>query len=188
MKRAGEARPGGMAAILSLDIPTLEGICASASDGDEVVRVANDNCPGQVVISGSKPAVERAMALAKQAGARRAVPLAVSIAAHSDLMASMQDDWDAAVTAAEIRDADIPVVGNVTARALQSASDLRQDIRRQMQSRVRWTESVQAASAAGITTFVEVGTGTVLLGLIKRIAPGAAGFSLGTPSDFEAID
>jgi [acyl-carrier-protein] S-malonyltransferase len=188
MKRAGEVRPGGMAAILGLDIATLERICASASHADEVVQVANDNCPGQVVISGSKPAVERAMALAKEAGARRAVPLAVSIAAHSGLMASLQDDWDSAVAGADIQDARIPLVGNVTAGAIRRAADLRQDIQRQMQSRVRWTESIQSASAAGIKTFVEVGTGTVLLGLIKRIAVGPAGFPLGTPSDFEAIE
>ncbi|MFN2120169.1 MAG: ACP S-malonyltransferase [Anaerolineales bacterium] len=188
MKRAGELRPGGMAAILSLDIPTLDGICSSASQGDEVVRVANDNCPGQVVISGSKPAVERAMALAKEAGARRAVPLAVSIAAHSDLMASIQDDWNAAVDAANVVEAEVPLIGNVSAQPTRAAADLRQDVQRQMQSRVRWTESIQHASKVGMTTFVEVGTGTVLLGLIKRIAPGAVGFALGTPSDFEAIE
>jgi [acyl-carrier-protein] S-malonyltransferase len=187
MKRAGELRPGGMAAILSLDIPTLEGICASASDGDELVTVANDNCPGQVVISGSKPAVERAMALAKEAGARRAVPLAVSIAAHSDLMSSIQDDWNAAVEAASIVDGKVPLIGNVSALPVQAAADLRQDIQRQMQSRVRWTESIQEASAEGIATFVELGGGTVLLGLIKRISAGAAGFPLGTPSDIEAL-
>lgn len=188
MKRAGELRPGGMAAILNLDIPTLEGICASASQGDEVVRVANDNCPGQVVISGSKPAVERAMALAKEAGARRAVPLAVSIAAHSDLMASIQDDWNAAVSAADVLDGQVSLLGNVSAQPIRAAADLRQDIQSQMQSRVRWTESIQRASRDGITTFVEVGTGTVLLGLVKRIAAGATGFPLGTPSDFEAIE
>ena len=187
MKRAGEASPGGMAAILNLDIATLERICASASTADEVVQVANDNCPGQVVISGAKAAVERAMALAKQAGARRALPLAVSIAAHSSLMASIQNDWDAAVSAAHVGDTQVPIIGNVSAKFMRTAADLREDIQRQMQSRVRWTETIENASAQGVTTFVEMGTGTVLLGLIRRIAAGATGFPLGTPADFSAL-
>ena len=99
MKKAGEKNPGSMAAVLNLDIPTLEKICVDASSDDEPVQVANDNCPGQIVISGSKAAVERAMAGAKAAGAKRAIPLAVSIAAHSKLMATIQDEWNEAVKA-----------------------------------------------------------------------------------------
>ena len=116
------------------------------------------------------------------------MPLAVSIAAHSDLMASIQDDWNAAVDAANVVEAEVPLIGNASARPTRAAADLRQDVQRQMQSRVRWTESIQHALKVGMTTFVEVGTGTVLLGLIKRIAPGAVGFALGTPSDFEAVE
>src|SRR3970040_2349624 len=93
MKRAGDLAPGGMAAILGLDIPTLDDVCRKASKPDEVVQVANDNCPGQVVTSGGKAAVERAVTGAKSAGAKRAVPLAISIAAHSPLMASIQSEW-----------------------------------------------------------------------------------------------
>ena len=187
MKRAGEANPGGMAAILNLDIATLERICASASTADEPVQVANDNCPGQVVISGAKAAVERAMVLAKEAGARRAVPLAVSIAAHSSLMASIQADWDAAVSAAHVGDTQIPIIGNVSATLMLTAADLREDIQRQMQSRVHWTETIENASRGGVTTFIEMGTGTVLLGLIRRIAADATGLPLGTPADFSAL-
>ncbi|MEP6896846.1 MAG: ACP S-malonyltransferase, partial [Chloroflexota bacterium] len=143
MKRAGELNPGGMAAILGVDIPTLDKVCADASTADEIVQVANDNCPGQVVISGHKPALERAMAGAKAAGAKRALPLAVSIAAHSPLMDSIQNDWNAAVDACAIIDAEIPVVGNVHAKVMRTADELRADIKAQMQSRVRWTESVQ---------------------------------------------
>jgi [acyl-carrier-protein] S-malonyltransferase len=99
MKRAGVLNPGGMAAMLGLDIPTLDKVCAEASTLEEIVQVANDNCPGQVVISGHKPALERAIAGAKAAGAKRAMPLQVSIAAHSPLMSSIQDDWNAAVDA-----------------------------------------------------------------------------------------
>jgi [acyl-carrier-protein] S-malonyltransferase len=187
MKRAGELAPGGMAAILNLDIPALEKVCAEASREGEPVQVANDNCPGQVVISGAKPAVERAMELAKAAGAKRALPLAVSIAAHSSLMNSIQSEWNAAVDAAAMRDASAPIFGNVAARALTSADDLRADIRAQMQSRVRWTESVRGMIGNGISHFVEVGSGSVLIGLVRRIDSSITGQALGNPSDFENL-
>jgi [acyl-carrier-protein] S-malonyltransferase len=187
MKRAGELNPGGMAAILGVDIPALDKVCAEASTAHEIVQVANDNCPGQVVISGHKPALERAMAGAKAAGAKRALPLAVSIAAHSPLMDSIQSDWNAAVDACAIIDAEIPVIGNVHAKVLRSADQLRADIKAQMQSRVRWTESVQAMSGRGIQTYVEAGSGEVLLGMIKRIDASAGRFALGNPKDFEAL-
>ncbi|MBV6394735.1 MAG: Malonyl CoA-acyl carrier protein transacylase [Anaerolineales bacterium] len=187
MKRAGQLAPGGMAAILNLDIPTLDQVCVEASRAGETVQVANDNCPGQVVISGAKPAVERAMELAKAAGAKRALPLAVSIAAHSRLMASIQPDWDAVVQSASMRDASAPVWGNVAARALTSAAGLRADIISQMQSRVRWTESVREMIASGIRHFVEVGSGSVLGGLVKRIDATVTSQALGNPLDFENL-
>ena len=187
MRRAGELNPGGMAAILGVDILTLDKVCAAASTADEIVQVANDNCPGQVVISGHKTALERAIAGAKAAGAKRAFPLAVSIAAHSPLMDSIQSEWNAAVDACTMQDANIPVVGNVHAQAIRSAEDLRADIKGQMQSRVRWTESVKEMSGSGIQAYVEAGSGSVLLGLIKRIESSAAGYALGTPPDFEAL-
>jgi len=188
MKRAGESNPGGMAAILGLDIPTLDKVCANASAGDEIVQVANDNCPGQVVISGHKPALERAMEAAKAAGARRAQALAVSIAAHSPLMDSIQAEWNQAVDACTMKDVDIPVIGNVHANQLVTADDLRADIKAQMQSRVRWTESVLAMSGSGIQTYVEVGSGEVLLGLIKRINAEAVRVPLGKPDHFSALE
>lgn len=188
MKRAGELAPGSMAAILGLDIPTLDKVCAEASTADEIVQVANDNCPGQVVISGAKAAVERVMAGAKTAGAKRALPLAVSIAAHSPLMASIQEEWNKAVDSVAMNNPKIPVIGNVHASVLKTAIDCRADIKAQMQSRVRWTDSVKTMSERGIKSFVEVGTGTVLGGLVKRIAPDAANFPLGNPQDFKALD
>lgn len=187
MRRAGELNPGGMAAILGVDIPTLDKICAESSTADEVVQVANDNCPGQVVISGHKPALERAMAAAKAAGAKRAMPLAVSIAAHSPLMDSIQGEWNAAVDACTMNTPEIPVVGNVHARPLLTADELRADIKAQMQSRLRWTESVQLMLANGINTFVEAGTGDVLSGLIKRIDASTHRYPLGNPKDFAAL-
>jgi len=187
MKRAGAANPGGMAAILGVDIPMLDRICAEASTTDEIVQVANDNCPGQVVISGHKPALERAMTAAKAAGAKRAMPLQVSIAAHSPLMASIQADWNAAVDACTNEKPTIHVVGNVHAKPMLTADELRADIKAQMQSRVRWTESVQLMQMNGIQAYVEAGSGEVLLGMIKRIDPSAVRIPLGNPKDFVAI-
>jgi [acyl-carrier-protein] S-malonyltransferase len=188
MKRAGELNPGGMAAILGVDIPTLDKVCAEASTTDEIVQVANDNCPGQVVISGHKTALERAMAGAKAAGARRALPLPVSIAAHSPLMDSIQSDWNAAVDPCAMSDPSTPVISNVHAQAMTVADELRADIKALMQSRVRWTESVQMMRGSGIQTYVEVGSGEVLLGLIKRIDPSAVRIALGNPDDFAALN
>jgi [acyl-carrier-protein] S-malonyltransferase len=187
MKHAGEIAPGSMAAVLNLDIPALEKVCAEASREGESVQVANDNCPGQVVISGAKAAVERAMEGAKAAGAKRAIPLAVSIAAHSQLMASIQSEWNEAVNSASIKDADIQIIGNVKANVIQSSADLRADIQSQMQSRVRWTESVRGMVGNGVRTFVEVGNGSVLIGLIRRIDSSVTGLPLGLPKDFEAL-
>ncbi len=187
MKHAGELASGGMAAILGLDIPTLDQVCAEASTLKESVQIANDNCPGQIVISGSKPAVERAMTGAKAAGAKRALPLAVSIAAHSPLMASIQREWNETVTAAKFSTLQVTVIGNVHALPLTDENSARADIIAQMQSRVRWTESVRFMTSNGINTFVEVGTGAVLGGLVKRIAEGMTILPLGNPQDFAAL-
>jgi [acyl-carrier-protein] S-malonyltransferase len=187
MKRAGELNPGGMAAILGVDIPTLDKVCTEASTADEIVQVANDNCPGQVVISGHKSALERAIAGAKAAGAKRALALQVSIAAHSPLMASIQDEWNSAVDACAMEKPQIPVVGNVHAKPMLTADELRADIKAQMQSRVRWTESVQLMQLNGIQTYVEAGSGEVLLGMIKRIDASAIRIPLGSPNNFVAV-
>ena len=187
MKRAGDHNPGGMAAILGVDIPTLDRVCAEASTADEIVQVANDNCPGQVVISGHKSALERATAGAKAAGAKRALPLQVSIAAHSPLMATMQAEWNATVETCVMENPAVPVVGNVHARPMLTADELRADIKAQMQSRVRWTESVQWMQRNGILVYVEAGSGEVLLGMIKRIDPAAVRLPLGSPKDFVAL-
>lgn len=197
MKRAGKISPGGMAAIMGLDIPTLEAICAQASlgqaslgqatSGDEIVQVANDNCPGQVVISGSRAALERAVAGAQAAGARRAVILAVSIAAHSPLMAHAQADFSQAVDKAPLADPVIPIIANITARAMHTTAEVRADLQGQLRSRVRWTESVQYMVEQGVSTFIEIGSGSVLCGLIKRIDRDATCLTLGTPQDFEKL-
>jgi [acyl-carrier-protein] S-malonyltransferase len=191
MKRAGEVSPGGMAAILGLDIPTVEAVCAQASAGagpQGSVQVANDNCPGQVVISGAREALDRALELAREAKARRAVALAVSIAAHSPLMLNAQQDFNQVVEQALIQSPQIPLVGNVTAAPLTSADAIRQDLRAQLTSRVRWTESIQFMIAHGVDTFIEFGPGNVLSGLMKRIDRQVKAYSLGNPDDFDRLE
>jgi [acyl-carrier-protein] S-malonyltransferase len=187
MKEAGEKSPGGMAAILGLSIDDLEMICDSASREGEIVQIANDNCPGQVVISGADQALERAMSAAKEAGARRVVRLAVSIAAHSPLMVHAQDQFSEAVSSAYIHDPRVPIIGNVSAKPLVTAKQIQADLNAQLNSRVRWTESIQQLLANGIHTFIEVGNNTVLAGLLKRIDRSAQGISFGEPADLDKI-
>jgi [acyl-carrier-protein] S-malonyltransferase len=187
MKQAGETNPGGMAAVLGADIASLEKVCAEASTTDEIVQVANDNCPGQVVISGAKPAIERAIQIAAAAGIRKVRPLAVSIAAHSPLMASAQSAFNEAVQAAPFVDPRVPLLGNVSALPLTTAHEIQADLQAQLNSRVRWTESMQELAARDVTTFIELGCGNVLCGLIKRIVDSPTCINLGSPADFEKI-
>lgn len=187
MKRAGEVSPGGMAAVMGLDIPTLDQLCEAASRPGEIVQVANDNCPGQVVISGASPALERALELVQQAGARKSKALAVSIAAHSPLMEHAQADFNQAVEAARITDSRLPLIGNVTAQPLTTAELIRADLQAQLTSRVRWTETIQIMLAHGVFAFVELGSGSVLTGLVKRINSETTRINLGTPEDFEKL-
>lgn len=127
------------------------------------------------------------MELARAAGAKRALPLAVSIAAHSPLMSSIQAEWTATVQMAKLGDTSVPIFGNVAACALTNAEDLRADIAAQMQSRVRWTESVQGMIQNRIRHFVEVGSGNVLIGLIRRIDGSVKVRALGVPADFQSL-
>jgi [acyl-carrier-protein] S-malonyltransferase len=187
MKNADQIAPGGMAAILGLDIPTLDKICAQASTEHEIVQVANDNCPGQVVISGNKHALDRAMAASRHSGARKVVLLPISIAAHSPLMAHAQADFNHAVGAAPIQNPRIPLIGNVTARPLTTADEIRTDLQAQLRSRVRWTETIQYLQKQDISTFIEIGSGEVLSGLVKRIDRKTERLALGTPQDFEKL-
>ncbi len=188
MKRAGEINPGGMAAIMGLDIPTLEQICAQVSTADEIVQVANDNCPGQVVISGARPALERAVQLAQDAKARRAVILAVSIAAHSPLMMNAQGDFNQAVDAAPLTAPRVPIIANVTAAPMRTTDEIRADLQAQLRSRVRWTESVLYMISQGVSTFIELGSGSVLCGLTKRIDRQVSCINLGAPGDLDKYE
>jgi [acyl-carrier-protein] S-malonyltransferase len=187
MKQASEVSPGGMAAVLGADLAAIERLCAEASTPEEIVQVANDNCPGQVVISGAKAALERLIQLAPQAGVRKIRPLAVSIAAHSPLMAHAQVDFNQAVADSPIVDPAVALVGNVSALPLSTANEIRADLRLQLSSRVRWAESIQGMSRRGVTAFLELGSGSVLTGLLKRIDEQLKGLALGTAADFEKL-
>ena len=170
MKLAGERQPGGMAAILGLDAAPVAELCATAAaETGRYVGVANDNCPGQVVITGGETALARAMTLLGQAGARKVVRLPISIAAHSPLMDSVGGEFAAAVRAAPLVTARIPVVANVTARPITTPDEIRAELTAQLTAPVRWTESVRHLGALGVDAYVEVGPGDVLLGLVKRI-------------------
>ncbi len=179
---------GGMAAVLGLDIATLEAICQEASTSDARVEIANDNCPGQVVLSGHKEALARAMRLAQEAGVRRVVPLTVSVAAHSYLMAPAQEAFNRALEATTIQKPAVPVVGNIHAQPLETADDVRADLRAQLTHRVRWTESVRFMLSRGVNTFVEIGTGNVLIGLIKRIDRKTTRLTCGLPEECAAFE
>ena len=179
MKAAGEQNPGAMAALLGLDAPKVREVCAQASEqtGGTLI-LANDNCPGQVVISGDDHTIEVGMELAKAAGAKRAVKLAVSIAAHSPLMAPAAAEFRKALDATHFTLPSVPVYGNVEAQPLASAEAIRDELDRQLTSSVRWTETIQHMSAAGLTHFVELGPKDVLVGLLKRINREATGTAL----------
>lgn len=170
MKAAGERAPGAMAAVLRLDVAAVEAACAEASaQVGRPVQLANDNCPGQVVISGDSAALKAAIPLLEARGAYRIMPLPISIAAHSALMASAADAFAAAVDATPIQTPQTPIIGNVSAAPLADPEAIRVELRRQLTSPVRWTASMAYLLAAGVDTFIEVGAGAVLTGLMKRI-------------------
>jgi [acyl-carrier-protein] S-malonyltransferase len=187
MKEAGERAPGGMAAVLGLDDETLAGVCAEAAEG-QVMVVANSNCPGQTVISGEVAALERAMELAKARGAKRVARLGVSIAAHSPLMAEANRQFGEQIATVTIKEPIAPVIANATAKPLSTADAIRAELMAHMEGPVLWTATIQEMSALGATTLVEIGPGSVLASLNKRInrdlpTLGIADLGLDLPSD-----
>ena len=171
MKEAEELNPGAMAAIIGLDAGTLEEICQGASSQipASIVQIANYNSPGQIVISGHKEALGRAMELSKERGARRVIPLAVSIASHSPLMQPAAEAFASIVSQVDFHQPRVPVVANVTATPITTIAEIREELVEQLTSTVRWVESVQYMIAQGVTTFVEIGPKNVLTGLMRRI-------------------
>jgi [acyl-carrier-protein] S-malonyltransferase len=170
MKLAGQRNPGGMAAVLGLDAEPVAELCArAAAETGQFVGIANDNCPGQIVISGHEAALTYAVDLLQNIGARRVVRLPISIAAHTPLMSAVAGEFADAVDTTELAEAQIPIIANVTARPVRSAGDIRNELKAQLTSPVAWTDSIRYLAAQGVDTYVETGPGDVLLGLIKRI-------------------
>jgi [acyl-carrier-protein] S-malonyltransferase len=180
MQEAVPAGQGGMAAILGLDDAVVIEACAEAAQGD-VVSAVNFNSPGQVVIAGQAAAVERAMELCKAKGAKRALPLPVSVPSHCELMRPAAERFAEAVNAIDWQAPQIPLVQNVSAAIAGDLDTLKSDLLQQLYKPVRWVESVQCLAANGATQLVECGPGKVLAGLNKRCADGVATFNLNTP-------
>jgi [acyl-carrier-protein] S-malonyltransferase len=189
MARAGDVRPGAMSAVLGLDADALEAVCQQATEtGEGEVVPANYNDPGQIVISGDAPAVERAGAAASDAGARRVVPLPVSGAFHSPLMAFAREGLKETLEALEIRVPSCPVVLNVTAEPTTDPEAIRLRLLDQLTAPVRWAQSLERMKAEGAERFVEVGTGKVLSGLVRRtLGRDAETQQAGTAAEIEAL-
>jgi [acyl-carrier-protein] S-malonyltransferase len=185
MQAAVPAGAGAMAALLGVDLDAARAIAADAAEGD-VCEAANDNGGGQVVISGHKSAVERAMALAVARGVKRAVPLPVSAPFHCALMQPAADAMRAALAKVALHTPLAPVVANVGAAPLSDPDAIRESLVAQVTGTVRWRECVETMAAHGVDLFCEVGAGKVLSGLVKRIAPAARSVSIGAPDDLAA--
>lgn len=186
MQQAVPEGVGAMAAILKLGLDKLEDILARAAEG-EVVTAANLNSPDQVVIAGHAGAVERAMALAKTAGAKRVVLLPVSAPFHCPLMLPAQQKLRMDLDATTFRDPSVPLINNWQAREIRTASDAREGLYQQIPNPVRWTDTIRKMAAEGITRFVEVGPGSVLSGLTRAIDPSLQAAKFGEPADLEKI-
>jgi [acyl-carrier-protein] S-malonyltransferase len=185
MQEAVPVGAGAMAAILGLDLPSIEAACRAAAEG-EVVSPANVNSPGQVVIAGHAAAVGRAAERCKAAGAKRAVLLPVSAPFHCALMKPAQDRLAPELAGLAFRDPVVPLVNNVDARAVRDASSCRDGLVRQVSGTVRWQESVELLAREGVTTFVEVGPGRVLGALVRKIVKDARVLNVDSPESLEA--
>ncbi len=182
MQAATPVGTGAMAALLGLDFATAAAVAAEAAQGD-VCQAANDNSDGQVVVSGHKAAVERALDIAKAKGAKRAILLPVSAPFHCTLMQPAADAMAEALANATMKVPIVPVIANVLASPISDPAIIREMLVAQVTGTVRWRESVAAMTSLGVKVFVEIGTGKVLTGLAKKNAPDAKAFAVGTPDD-----
>lgn len=187
MQAAVPVGEGAMAALIGIDIAGAEKAIAETADVKGVCEIANDNAPGQVVVSGAKARVEAVAEAAKRHGAKMAKLLAVSAPFHSSLMAPAAEKMAAALEKATVKHPVAPVVANVTAQTVDGPQQIRELLVAQVTGRVRWTESVTHMAANGGDKFIEIGTGKVLSGLIKRIAKDAGVISVGDPADIDAF-
>jgi [acyl-carrier-protein] S-malonyltransferase len=182
MQKAVPVGTGAMAALLGVEFEQAAAIAAEAAQG-QVCQAANDNGGGQVVVSGDKAAVERAVEIARGKGARRAMMLPVSAPFHCTLMQPAADAMAAALASVRVKPPLVPVVANALVRPIRDPADIVRALVAQVTGTVRWRESIAFMAAAGVTTFYEVGAGKVLSGLVRRIAESARGVSIGTPED-----
>ena len=187
MQEAVPVGAGSMAAILGLDAETVTRACQEAAEGD-VVSPANINGAGQVVIAGTTAAVARAGERAKALGAKRVIPLAVSAPFHCALLKPAQERLEPELRALDVRDPRIPVVANVDAEPKRDAASAIDALVRQVSAPVRWEQVVRRLASEGVTTYVEVGPGTVLSGLVKKIHKEAAVFNFAAPEDLAALE
>jgi [acyl-carrier-protein] S-malonyltransferase len=186
MQKAVPVGVGAMAALLGLDYDAAVAVAAEAAQG-EVCQAANDNGGGQVVVSGNKAAVERALEIARAKGAKRAMLLPVSAPFHCALMLPAAEVMAEALSNVQVKTPVVPVVSNVKASALNDPGEIVEALVAQVTGTVRWRESVTFMAAQGVGTFYEIGAGKVLSGLVKRIADGATGTAVGTPDDVAAF-
>jgi len=187
MQEAVPVGEGAMAALLGLDLATAEAVAAEAAAQGGVCEAANDNDPAQVVVSGSRAAVERAVAIARERGAKRALLLPVSAPFHCVLMQPAADRMAEALAGTAIAAPSVPLVANVKAAATSDPEEIRHLLVEQVTGRVRWRESVGWMADQGVTEFIEVGAGKALSGMVKRIAKGAGTKAVGTPAEVGAL-
>jgi len=189
MQQAVPVGKGAMAALIGLDYEAGLAVAAEAqreTGADSVCAIANDNGGGQVVVSGSKAAVERAIEIARTKGARRAIALPVSAPFHCALMQPAAEVMAAALAKVELKAPKVPLVANVLAAPIQDPNEIRKRLVEQVTGTVRWRESVAFMAGQGVSEFIELGWGKVLTGLLKRIVDNARGISVGTPAEVEA--
>jgi [acyl-carrier-protein] S-malonyltransferase len=186
MQAAVPPGQGAMAAIIGLEQDVVAAVCAEAATGG-VCQIANDNGGGQLVISGSKAEVDRACELLKERGAKRAIPLPVSAPFHSALMAPAADAMREALAAVEVRRPSVPLVANVLAAPVSDPEEIRRRLVEQVTGQVRWRESIEFLAANGVTVQLELGSGKVLSGLVRRIAKEMGTLACGAPADVEGV-
>jgi [acyl-carrier-protein] S-malonyltransferase len=186
MQKATPVGTGAMAALLGLDYEAAAKVAAEAAQGD-VCQAANDNAPGQVVVSGAKAAVERAVEIAKGYGAKRAMLLPVSAPFHCALMQPAADVMAKALAGVTMNDPAVPLIANVVAGPVSDAATIRENLVKQVTGTVRWRESVEWKSANGVTAMIEVGAGKVLTGMARRMAPDANCMATASVADLEAV-
>jgi [acyl-carrier-protein] S-malonyltransferase len=186
MAKCGEKTQGAMAAILGVEIEVAQAIASEAAQGD-VCQIANDNSVGQIVISGSKTAIDRAIEIAKGKGAKRAITLPVSGAFHSDLMIDAQNEMKIALAKAEIKSPIVPVIANVTANIVTDPNQIRDLLAKQITGSVKWRETMLFLASQGVEEIIEIGSGKVLAGLVGRTCPNLKSKSIQNFADLKVF-